>query len=169
MASGGSWRVVEAAVVNASPLIFLSKAGLLDFLRLVAPCVLVPEPVAQEIGRRGPNDVTARALLETAWLKTTVVEAVPVLIQSWDLGAGESSVLALAHANPGMIAIIDDGAGRRCAEMLGVPLSGTLGLVLLARQRGLIPAARPVIAILKQHGMYLAERTIDRALALVGE
>ncbi|MBI3524679.1 MAG: DUF3368 domain-containing protein [Betaproteobacteria bacterium] len=67
------------------------------------------------------------------------------------------------------MAIIDDGAGRRCAETLGIPLSGTLGLVLLAKRRGMIPAARPVIATLKQHGMFLSETTLDRALALVGE
>lgn len=68
-----------------------------------------------------------------------------------------------------MVAIIDDGAGRRCAEVLGVPLAGTLGLVLLAKQRGMIPSARQVIATLKQHGMFLSEKTIDQALTLVGE
>ncbi|MBK8768700.1 MAG: DUF3368 domain-containing protein, partial [Burkholderiaceae bacterium] len=50
-----------------------------------------------------------------------------------------------------------------------VPLSGTLGLVLLAKQRGMIPSARQVIATLKQHGMFLSEKTIDQALTLVGE
>ena len=42
-------------------------------------------------------------------------------------------------------------------------------LVMLAKQRGVISAARPVIAALKQHGMFLSEKTIDRAMALVGE
>ena len=68
-----------------------------------------------------------------------------------------------------MIAIIDDGPARRCAEILGIPLSGTLGLVMTAKRRGMIPAARPVIATLKQHGMFLSEQAMDRALALVGE
>lgn len=161
--------MADAAVVNSSPLIFFSKAGLIDLLRIISPQVMVPEPVAQEIGCRGTEDITARTLANTPWLTTVSVTSIPALIQSWDIGAGESAVLAYALSNPGMVAIIDDGAGRRCAEMLGVPLSGTLGLVMLAKQRGVIPAARPVIAILKQHGMFLSERTIDRALALVGE
>jgi len=161
--------VADAAVVNASPLIFLSKAGLIDLLRVVSPIVMVPEPVASEIGRRGPDDITARTLANTAWLISVPVTNIPPLIQSWDLGAGESAVLAHALANPGMIAIIDDGTGRRCAEVLRVPLAGTLGLVLLSKQRGIIPSARPVITTLKQHGMFLSESTIDRALALVGE
>ncbi len=161
--------MADTAVVNASPLIFLSKAGMLDLMQLIAAKVMVPEPVSQEITRRGQDDVTARALLDTPWLVTVPVTDIPTLIQSWDLGAGESAVLAYARENPGMIAIIDDGAGRRCADMLNVPLSGTLGLVLLAKQRGKIPAARPVIAQLKRHGMFLSEKVIKRALALVNE
>ncbi len=161
--------MADAAIVNASPLIFLSKAGLIHLLRGVSPQVMVPEPVAMEIGRRGVDDVTAKALAHAPWLISVPVTTIPPLIQSWDLGAGESAVIAYAYKNPGMIAIIDDGAGRRCAEALGVPLSGTLGLVLLAKQRKLIPSARALIGTLKQHGMFLSERTIDRAVALVGE
>lgn len=65
-ASNGNWIVAESAVVDSSPLIFLSKAGLLDFLRLTASEILVPESVAEEIRRHGLDDVTARALVETA-------------------------------------------------------------------------------------------------------
>lgn len=161
--------MADAAVVNASPLIFLSKAGLIDLLRVVSPQVMVPESVAIEIGRRGSDDVTAKAMADTPWLISVPVTTIQPLIQSWDLGAGESAVLAYALQNPGMVAIIDDGAGRRCAEVLGVPLCGTLGLVLLAKQRAVIPSARPVVATLKQHGMFLSEKTIDQALTLVGE
>lgn len=159
----------EQAVVNASPLIFLSKARLIDLLQQAARSILVPEMVALEVNRRGEQDPTARALATTPWISTIATPSVPPLIQSWDLGPGESAVLAYAHRQPGVIAIIDDGAARRCAEMLGIPLLGTLGLVMLAKKRGVIPAARPMIAHLKQHGMYLSETTINRAMLLVGE
>jgi predicted nucleic acid-binding protein len=46
---------------------------------------------------------------------------------------------------------------------------GTLGLVLVARRRGVIPAARPVVERLRRSGMYLSDRVCDRALALIGE
>lgn len=81
--------MADAAVVNASPLIFLSKAGLIDLLRVVSPQIMVPESVALEIGRRGSDDVTAKALADTPWLISVPVTTVPPLIQSWDLGAGE--------------------------------------------------------------------------------
>ncbi len=159
----------KQAVVNASPLIFLSKAGVIHFLQQAAPDIVVPQVVALEVGRRGRNDITARTLANNPWVATVEVPVIPPLIQSWDLGPGESAVLAYARTHPGVVAIIDDGAGRRCAETLGVPLLGTLGLIMIAKKRGLIPTARPVIALLKQQGMFLSESIIDRAMDLIGE
>ncbi|HVG22421.1 MAG TPA: DUF3368 domain-containing protein, partial [Blastocatellia bacterium] len=66
-------------------------------------------------------------------------------------------------------AIIDDLAGRRCAGVFGIPVRGTLGLILMAKRRGNIPAARPVLESLRQSGMYLSDRVLDEALALIGE
>ncbi len=159
----------DRAVVNTSPLIFLAKAGMIHFLQQAAPQILIPTAVATEIGRRGRGDITVQALASASWLTTVEAPPIPPLIQAWDLGSGESAVLAFAQAHPGIVAIIDDGAGRRCAELLGIPLLGTLGLVMIAKKRGLIPAARPVIALLKQQGMFLSESTIDRAMQLVDE
>lgn len=157
------------AVVNASPLIFLSRAGLVELLQTTASRVVVPEAVAAEIRMRGPSDPTVRVLDQTRWLETVPVAHVPVEIVAWDLGPGESAVLAWARANPGAEAIIDDLLGRKCAATLGVPLRGTLGLVLLARQRGIIPAARPVLDRLRASGMYLGDAVLVEALKRVGE
>jgi predicted nucleic acid-binding protein len=74
--------------VNASPLIFLSRAGLLDMLRLEANEIVVPETVAEEIRRRGSDDPAAQALEKTAWLKAIPVTQIPDIIRAWDLGDG---------------------------------------------------------------------------------
>lgn len=131
--------------------------------------VFVPEPVAEEILRRGTNDITAKALETTQWLKIIQVPVIPGIIQSWDLGPGESAVLAYAYENTGVKAIIDDAQGRYCAETLGLPVIGTLGLVMIARKRGDIQAARPIVTLLKQHGMYLSESVIEEAMMLIDE
>jgi predicted nucleic acid-binding protein len=162
-------NVAESAVVNASPLIFLSRAGLLDLLQLLSSEIIVPEVVASEIEVRGKSDPTAHAIANTSWLVVTQTPQVPPQIQAWGLGPGESSVLAWAHAHPGSEAIIDDLAGRRCAAALNIPVRGTLGLALIAKQRGRIPSARRVLEQLRQRGMYLSEHTMDEALARVGE
>lgn len=66
-------------------------------------------------------------------------------------------------------AIIDDLAGRRCAQTHGIPVRGTLGLLLLAKRRGRIEAVRPVLEGMRGTGMYLSDRLLNEALVLVGE
>ena len=156
-------------VVNASPLIFLAGGGCFDLLQVAGGTVHIPLAVASEVRRRGQADPTVQAMEGTEWLRVVDDVPVPSLIQSWDLGPGESAVLALAHANPSTLAIIDDLAARRCAAALGIPVRGTLSLVLAAKQRGVITAARPVLNRMVQAGMYLSDRLLDEALRLVGE
>lgn len=161
--------MIEEAVVDASPLIYLSRAGLIELLRLASPRILVPFPVSREIRRRGPADPAVQVLDATEWLKEVGPEPIFERVLLWDLGPGETAVLSRALARPGSLAILDDLAGRRCAESLGIPLIGTLGLVLRAKRKGSIPAARPVVERLCEAGMYLSEPVLARALALVGE
>lgn len=158
----------SAPVVNASPLIFFSKGGRSALLNVAGEVVGVPAAVAGEIGQRGEEDVTVRMLQETEWLIVVEDPNVPNVIQSWDLGPGESSVLALAYGQNREV-IVDDRAARRCAATLGIPVRGTLSLVLLAKKHGVIEAARPVLEELVEHGMYLSRSVLNDALALVGE
>lgn len=161
--------MAERAVINPSPLISLSRAGLIDLLQLVSSEVIVPEAVASEIEVRGESDPTARVLATTSWLIVTQIPPIPPQIQAWGLGPGESSVIAWAWANNGSEAIIDDLAGRRCAAALSIPVRGTLGLVLTAKQRGHIPSARQLLHQLRRAGMYLSDRVLNEALKRVGE
>ena len=81
---------------------------------------------------------------------------------------GESSALALA-ADHQLEAILDDRKGRRCAASLNIPVRGTLGIVLVAKLRGHIAEARPVIEGMMRNGLYLSQKVLDEALARVGE
>jgi predicted nucleic acid-binding protein len=131
--------------------------------------IVVPRLVSEEIQRRGSHDPAAHVLKTVAWLQ----EVGPVLaspqVLAWRLGPGETSVLSWSLAHPGSVAIVDDLAARRCAEVLGLPLTGTLGVVLRAKRKGILPTARPAIDKLLAAGMYLSSRVLIRALALVGE
>jgi predicted nucleic acid-binding protein len=157
------------AVANASPLIFLTRASHLNLLQHFAHRILVPVPVHNEIREKASDDITVRALEISPWIEVVSPPLVPEQILGWGLGPGESSVLALAYANRGMEAIIDDLAGRSCASLLGIPVRGTLGIVLTAKKRGLIPQARPVIETLIRSGMYLSKTVIEEALRRVNE
>ncbi len=122
-----------------------------------------------EIEQYGEMDLTVQAIAQLDWLVVVEISPVPESIQSWDLGLGESAALTWGYLNLGTEVIVDDLAARRCAATLGIPVRGTLGLVLIAKQRGTIGAARPVLEQLRLSGMYLSERVMNQALALVGE
>jgi predicted nucleic acid-binding protein len=161
--------VIENSAINASPLIYLSRANLLDLLKIISDEIIIPQPVADEILRRGTNDITARAIRQNDWLKIVPPPAIPPEIISWSLGLGESSVLAFTLKNDKTEAIIDDLAARRCAAALQIPVRGTLGIVLIAKKRGEISAARPLLEKLRQNGMYLSDKVLNQALDLIGE
>ncbi|MGC8641189.1 MAG: DUF3368 domain-containing protein [Isosphaeraceae bacterium] len=78
-------------------------------------------------------------------------------------------MLAVALQNPGCEVVIDDLAGRRCAVVHGIPLLGTVGVVILAKRIGKIVEARPVIEDLRRVGLYVKEEVIAGALSQVGE
>lgn len=161
--------MAECPAVNTSPLIFLTKVGLLDLLQLLSEEVVVPAAVWTEIQQYGVMDVTVQALVQSNWLVVVETPPVPEPISACNLDPGESAVLAWAYVHPGTEVIVDDLAARRCAAALGIPVRGTLGLVLTGKQRGIIRAARPILEQLRQSGLYLSDRVMNQALALVGE
>ncbi|HEO70771.1 MAG TPA: DUF3368 domain-containing protein [Candidatus Hydrogenedentes bacterium] len=140
-------------VINASPLILLSRASRLEILHHYAERVLVPESVADEIYKRGAADVTVKALSTEAWSELISTPIASNVVLGWRLGMGESSVLALAFSRPGTEAMIDNLAGGMCALAHRVPVRDTLGLVLAAKRRGHTLSARSVLQDLLQAGL----------------
>jgi predicted nucleic acid-binding protein len=115
------------------------------------------------------DDPTVQALDQVSWLTILPGPSIPPPIAAWGLGPGESAVLTLALAETGSWAVLDDWGARRCARSLSIPVIGTLGLVLLAKEEGSIPAARPVVERLRRSEMYVSDEVIREALPQVGE
>ena len=162
--------MLDALVVNASPLIFLGNGGQLDLLRAAgAARILVPQTVLDEVVNTPHADEAARLVSSARWIERAAPVPVPSLVIEWDLGPGESAVIATALATPGSCAVIEDLAGRKCALSLGVGVMGTLGVVIAARRSGAIADARRVLLDLRASGMWLADATMDMALRLAGE
>ena len=160
--------MTDKVIVNASPLICLSRSRHLNVLEKYADEIWVPELVADEIFRYGQGDITAQAIRNSNRIIIKPAQHIPTILQR-RLGPGESSVLALGLAHPGSKVIIDDLAGRKYAENLRIPALGTLGLALAAKHRGAISEARPVIEDMVKAGLYLSEQVLRQALARVGE
>jgi len=116
----------EKWVVNASPVIVLARINHLFLLQRLAKEIVVPAGVAKEIAQ-GPGDDPAREWLRAdGQALVREVEVVPPVIIAWNLGLGESEVLAWTYQNPGYDAVLDDRAARNCALSLNIPVRGTI-------------------------------------------
>lgn len=149
-------------VVNASPLILLAKVNHLNLLDQLSESYIVPEAVATEI-LAGPSDDPARQFLESTSINIIPVKPHPLII-TWDLGAGETAVLSHALRNPPHKVIIDDGAARRCAHTHGIPIAGTLAIIITATQQQLIPSAKPVLQTLISYGFRIHDSILQQVL-----
>lgn len=161
--------MAERWVVNASPVILLGKAGVIHLLPDLCDELVVPAGVVGEV-KSGRMADAGRAWLDADGGK--FVQAAPPLhpaLALWNGGAGEAEVISWALAHPGFVAVLDDRAARRLAASVGVPLLGSLRVIVKAKERGLIPLARPALEKLRGSGAYVSDELIERAIALAGE
>ena len=121
----------ERWVVNASPIILLSKIEYHHLLIRLSDQIVVPEAVAEEI-RNGSAGDPARRFLDSRGFHVVAEPPEPDIL-AWDLGAGETAVLSYARTNPGWRVVIDDGMARRCARSFSIPV---IGACLLMRSIG---------------------------------
>jgi predicted nucleic acid-binding protein len=161
--------VAESWVINASPTILLAKAGLIELVpRLTMRCV-IPQPVVSEILNVRGQDAAANWLKQSG--KTFIEPAVAELssLAQSDIGPGERAVISWAAAHPGFVAVLDDLEARMIAHKLGIPLIGTVGVVLRLKKAGLISEAKPHLQNIRAAGGYIGDELFNAALKQVGE
>jgi predicted nucleic acid-binding protein len=156
-------------ICNTSPLQYLYQIGQLDLLPCLVSRVIVPTAVAAELaeGRRLGLKLPVPETLP--WIQLRRPRSEAVLRLAADLGAGETAVIALAVESPGTIVILDDALARRHAEVLGIRLTGTLGVLLDAKRAGLVPSVTKLVDDLQSLGFRLRRTTRDAVLRLAGE
>jgi predicted nucleic acid-binding protein len=160
--------VSEAWVVNASPLILFSRIGRLDLIERLAPAILIPNAVLEEVRAGQLKDRTAAIALEWAEHYRVADLSLAASIEHWDLGLGESQVIAHC-VGASRWAVLDDRAARRCAVAHNVPVIGTLGVVLRSKRNRLTERVRPLVKELIAAGMFLDDEFVERILASIGE
>jgi len=151
--------VNEAWVLNASPIILFGRIDRLDLIDRLAPRLMIPDAVIDEIRGGRSEDVSARIGLDFAE---------PYRAAHWDLGRGETQVITQA-LDAAAWAVLDDLAARRCAATYNIPVIGSIGILLRAKRKGILENVAPWMMKLKAAGMYVDEMLIQKVLADVGE
>jgi predicted nucleic acid-binding protein len=159
----------EMTIVNTSPLFYLHRLGLLEVLNKLYGNIVVPEAVKTELeaGRNQGEDVPQ--LENYAWINAKSVNMPEYLKLIADLGQGELEVLALATNYTSALVILDDKLARRIAEMQEFRLTGTAGVLLRAKRKGLIPALKPIMERLLNLDFRLKPDLVKAILELAGE
>ncbi len=160
---------VSRVIINSSPLITLFGSNQQDLLPQLFEEIIVPDAVWQEIVDGGYHDTAATEIPKMSWLTRKKLATVSPAIMSWDLGKGETAVIGYANINPGYHVIIDDAAARRCATTFGIKSLGTLGLLVIAKQRGIIDKVKPSLLALQDAGLWIGDDLITVVLKAVGE
>jgi predicted nucleic acid-binding protein len=161
--------VADRWVVNASPVILLAKADVIGFLPQLCDELVIPAGVVDEVQDAIISDA-GRGRLQSDGKK--FIQSAPLIhgaLASWRGGAGEAQVISYALQNPGFTAILDDRRARALATRNGVAVLGSLRIIVLTKQRGLIAQAKPALEKLRGVGAWVSDELINRAIALAGE
>lgn len=155
-------------VANNTPLVALFQVGRLILLRDIFGEVLIPEAVRDEFLAidRAEREV---ALAASPWLKSAAVQSQRRTLAYSGLDRGESEVLALAEERNARLVVIDDWKARQYARRLGFQLTGTLGILLLAKDKGLIEGVAETLRELQVNGLRLGRDLVASALKTAGE
>lgn len=150
-------------VSDTSAITSLIQIGRIDLLPSLFQAVMIPEAVARELKRNHP---VLPALLQVA----SAASATTVARLAVELDPGEAEAIALMLEGRGDLLLMDERAGRRVAIREGVPLIGLLGVLVLAKQRGLLTALQPELDRLESAaGFRLSNELKARVLKISGE
>lgn len=141
----------RAVISDTSCLIALQKVEKLEILSSLFTNVTITEEVYQEFGDTLPSWITiVKNKNESKFIELQKV-----------LDLGESSSIALALSTDNSLLIIDEIKGRKIAIKNGVEIIGTLGILILAKNKGLIDNLEKVIYDLRQNGFHISKKLMD--------
>jgi predicted nucleic acid-binding protein len=157
-------------VSDTTPLSELAKVGQLNLLRDMFGQVIIPEEVYNEV-TTGTHPAVS-AVQSATWIEVRSVSdihKVSALQDTTQLDLGECAAIILAEELGVDQLLIDDLAARRVALSRNLPIIGTIGTLLLAKDQGLIPSVKEVLDALIAQGKRISQRLYQEALAVAQE
>ena len=160
----------ESIVCDTSLLLYLGRIKKVTILPALYKEVYVPEKVALELdaGRLLRADTIDPRMLD--WVNVVSVSEKEIhTLPPNQLGIGEQSVIAYTKINPEYLAGLDDRLARLFAEQLGIKVIGMIGVLIKAKNKGLLPSLCPLLESVHAHGFRMSKELYQEALSLAGE
>ncbi len=129
--------------------------------RVVVPRIVYDEVVVAGAGLPGSAQVAA-----AEWIEVQDAEPDGELVKSLDRGEAAAIPLAMVL---GATLLCDDADARTEARRRHLVVIGTLGVLLLAKDRGLVTLIEPIVTNMRSAGMYVAESLLHEVLEAAGE
>ena len=146
-------------IVDTSCLIILSKIKELHLLKLLYGEVLITDIIAKEFDEPIPD-----------WIIICPIKLNEnVFLFEKRIDKGEASAIMLALEIPNSIIIIDDFKGRALAKEIGIKVTGTIGIIISAKHKKLIPSIKPILEKIKETNFYISKELEKEARGLAKE
>lgn len=157
-------------VSDTTPLSELAKVGKLNLLRDVFSKVIIPQEVYNQVTTGTHPAVN---LVQSAdWIEIISVqnsEKLSNLKKATNLGAGECAAMILAEELASDQLLMDDLDARRVALSRNLKIIGTIGILLVAKQQGLISTIKDILDSLIAEGKHISPRLYKEALSAAQE
>ena len=149
----------KTIISDTSCFIVLQNIGELDLLRRVYGEVLTTEIVAEEFGEDLPEWVKLESPKDK--IKQTLLEL--------QVDKGEASAIALALETQNATVILDDRKARKVAERLALEVTGTLGVIIKAKNKNIISSIKPLLEKLSETNFRLSKAIEEESLRQANE
>lgn len=154
-------------VADTSALISLAAGECLTTLDVLFDTIRVPPTVFEECTVPGkPHGDQLREFLSD---KVVKIDLGDIVIAAEGLGTGELAAMALYKHLHAQRLLVDDDRARRIARFNDIETIGSLGVLLLAKEQGLIEMVKPRLDSIRTAGIHLSDRLIREVLRIAGE
>jgi hypothetical protein len=152
-------------VADTTPLSVFLRIGRIDLVQSLVSTLYIPEAVAVELDRG--QKFFGQWREQMPFVQVLRLEPSPLLaLLKSGLDMGEAEAIALAVERKTELLLIDEAQGRAMARRLSIEVIGSVGLVLLAKERGLVPAVLPVLDDLRARGgLWLSDAFYESIVA----
>lgn len=161
---------MRKVIVNSTPLIALCHVNKLEILKELYGEITIPTAVYNEISVK--KDSVCKRDIECSkdWIHIEKIQnEMAKAMYKTQLHEGEVEVIILAKELDADLVVIDDQNAKKHAKYLGLPVTGTLGILIKAKQRGFISELKPLLNVMVEKNIYISDLLIKLILKQVGE